>query len=486
MAFSSITRALGRSPLTGELLNKLGQQGILHLSGLARLPKGLVVSTLAQTSNRPLVVITATLEEAGRWTAQLEAMGWQTVHFYPTSESSPYEPFDPEAEMTWGQLQVLVELGNKDKSSKVAIVATGRALQPHLPPKDAFTPYSLTFERGQELNLNTLSEAVTRLGYERVNLVESEGQWSRRGDIIDVYPVAAELPVRLELFGDDLDQIREFDPATQRSLDRTDRLILTPTSFAPIIQANLTAEKLEGRISPEEQERFTGGQLLEGSRRFLGLAFDRPASLLDYLPGNTLVALDEPDMTEAHCDRWFEHVDEHWQDFQLLPKIHLPYQASLLQAEPFERVTLSELAEEKRGLNLASRPVSAIPHQFARLAETLRAERDRDPLLCFRSMIAPHSLFRIPEITLRSTNSKRNMSQPLSSILDWQNWKASFSRLSALSSLQTANSLDNKRLQLQPMFANADKLPPSKLIPTNYSLEILSFTRITVLVGLSS
>ena len=110
MAFSSIVRALGRSPLTSELLQKLTQQQALHLNGIARLPKGLVASALAQSQGRSLLVVTATLEEAGRWTAQLEAMGWQTVHFYPTSEASPYEPFDPESEMTWGQMQVLADL----------------------------------------------------------------------------------------------------------------------------------------------------------------------------------------------------------------------------------------------------------------------------------------------------------------------------------------------------------------------------------------
>lgn len=379
MAFSSITRALGRSPLTTELLSKLEQQHVLHLNGLARLPKGIVASTLAQTANRPLVVITATLEEAGRWTAQLEAMGWKTVQFYPTSEASPYEPFDQEAEMTWGQLQVLADLvkAGNEPDHQFTIVATERALQPHLPPVDAFTPYSLTLTKGQEINLQTLSDALARLGYERANLVETEGQWSRRGDIIDVFPVASELPVRLELFGDELDQIREFDPATQRSLDRTEKIILTPTSFAPIIQAQLTPDRLEPYLSPDEQERFAEGQLMEGTRRFLGLAFERPASLLDYLPSQTLIAIDEPDMTAAHSDRWFEHVEEHWQEFQTLPKLHRSSAESLTQLEHFDRLTLAELAEEKRGLNLASRPVPAIPHQFARLAETLRGERDR-------------------------------------------------------------------------------------------------------------
>ena len=129
MPFSAIVRALGRSPLTTEILSKLTRQQIYHLNGLPRLPKGLVTSTLAQIEQRNLVVICATLEEAGRWAAQLEAMGWQTVHFYPTSEASPYEPFDPETEMTWGQMQVLADLVKsyqslaKDKR-QMAIVAT--------------------------------------------------------------------------------------------------------------------------------------------------------------------------------------------------------------------------------------------------------------------------------------------------------------------------------------------------------------------------
>ncbi|MCY7322145.1 MAG: transcription-repair coupling factor, partial [Phormidesmis sp. CAN_BIN36] len=381
MAFSSITRALGRLPLTAELLNKLSQQQFLRLSGLARLPKGLVSSTLAQAQTRPLLVVTATLEEAGRWSAQLEAMGWQTVHFYPTSETSPYESFDPEAEMNWGQLQVLADLVKMNDGSEkpsLAIVSTERALQTHLPPVEAFTPYCLSLDRGKELNLNTLSNELARLGYERVNLVETEGQWSRRGDIIDVFPVAAELPVRLELFGDELDQIREFDPSTQRSLDSIDRLVLTPTSFSPIIQSHLTFEQVESYLSPEDQERFEQGHAIEGMRRFLGLAFSKPASLLDYLPDNTLIALDEPEMCEAHGDRWFDQVEEHWQEISHpFPKTHRSFAASLAEVECFDRLFLSELAEEKNGLNLASRPVPAVPHQFGRLAETLRGERDR-------------------------------------------------------------------------------------------------------------
>jgi transcription-repair coupling factor (superfamily II helicase) len=379
MAFSSITRALGRSPLTTELLSKLNGQRSLSLNGVSRLPKGLVASTLAQAQQRSLLVITATLEEGGRWAAQLEAMGWATVHFYPTSESSPYESFDSEAEMTWGQLQVLADLlGIKGAGDKaLAIVATERALQPHLPPVEAFYPYCLTLDKGMDLSLEDLGQRLATLGYERVALVETEGQWSRRGDIVDVFPVAAELPVRLELFGDELDQIREFDPSTQRSLDSITRLVLTTTTFSPIIAAELRSQlpQASEHLNPEELEQLQAGTL-EGMRRFLGLAFDRPASLLDYLTENTLITIDEPDQCQAHGDRWFENAEEQWQELTHLPKIHRSFADSLASIQ-HERLNLTELAEEGNGLNLSSRPVPAVPHQFARLAETLRQERDR-------------------------------------------------------------------------------------------------------------
>ncbi|NEQ81592.1 MAG: transcription-repair coupling factor, partial [Moorea sp. SIO2I5] len=290
MALSSIIRTLEHSPLTSELLTKLNRQQSLYLNGIPRLPKGLVASALAKADQRLLFVVCSTLEEASRWATQLEAMGWNTVHLYPTSEASPYEPFDPESEMTWGQMQVLADLVERLKVDRLpvessdlqpnnvqpstngmAIVATQAALQPHLPPVDAFKPYCLTLNQGMTWDGKNLDEKLAQLGYERVPLVETEGQWSRRGDIVDVFPVALELPVRLEWFGDELEQLREFDPATQRSLDKIDGIVLTPTDFGHIISQVLRtskAELIQSYLSPQEQESFEAGQSLEGSRRF--------------------------------------------------------------------------------------------------------------------------------------------------------------------------------------------------------------------------
>jgi len=391
MAFSSIVRALARSPLTAELIIKLNKQQELRLNGISRLPKGLVASALANYEDQDLCVICATLEEAGRVFAQMEAMGWKTVHFYPTSEASPYEPFDPENELSWGQMQVLADLvSGQLQKQKTAIIATVGALQPHLPPQSAFKAFCVTLQAGMEFDLDGFGEKITILGYERVPLVETEGQWSRRGDIVDVFPVSSELPVRLEWFGDEIEQIREFDPATQRSaLDKVEKITLTPTSFAPIVLDALKdcadfSNNVEPRI-PTHETSLQESDLtsLEGSRRFLGLAFAEPASLLDYLSENTLVAIDEPEQCYAHSDRWVENAGSQWSvvSSQLsieLPKIHRSFDECIAEITNFRKLYLSELSEENSGLNLASRPIPVTPHQFAKLAETIRQERDRN------------------------------------------------------------------------------------------------------------
>ncbi|MEG4914983.1 transcription-repair coupling factor [Microcoleus sp. B7-D4] len=417
MTFSSIIRTLGRSPLATELLNKLKRHRCLQLNGIARLPKGLVASALAQQEGRSLLVVTATLEEAGRWVAGLEAMGWQTVHFYPTSEASPYElSYSDENEMTWGQMQVLADLVEKREtnanSKPIAIVATERALQSHLPPPAAFEPYCLTLKRGAVQDSKILDRQLVSMGYDRVTLVEMEGQWSRRGDIVDVFPVAAEFPVRLEWFGDDLEQIREFDPSSQRSLDKVDRLVLTPTNFNTIIKAVLSEKKVDeiNHIGSVDTENEPENEAEKFVRRLLGLAFEQPASLLDYLPENTLVVVDEPQGCEAHSDRWYENAQEQWNNCNResvvageateklpianlkVPKIHRTFAESMADVAAFERLELSELAEDSTAkklqssaegdqlpsaINLASRPVPVMPHQFAKLSQMLREERDR-------------------------------------------------------------------------------------------------------------
>jgi transcription-repair coupling factor (superfamily II helicase) len=197
-------------------------------------------------------------------------------------------------------------------------------------------------------------------------------------------------------------------PSSQRSLDKVERLVLTPTNFNAIIKAVLAEKKVDeinhlGSVDTvNETEKFV--------RRLLGLAFEKPASLLDYLPENTLVVVDEPQGCEAHSDRWFENAEQQWKNCEQesvvadggteklpishlkVPKIHRTFAEARADVAAFDSVELSELAEDSTtkkfqisaegdqlpsAINLASRPVPVMPHQFAKLSQMLREERDR-------------------------------------------------------------------------------------------------------------
>jgi transcription-repair coupling factor (superfamily II helicase) len=396
MPLSALVRQLQQATLTGELRARIGRSERLRLSGAGRGARALISSALAEQA--PLLVVVPTMEEAGRWAAMLELMGWRSCHLYPTSEGSPYEPFDPTSEITWGQLQVLSELldlrsvDGKDGAygrQRLAIVATERALQPHLPPPAALQEQCLSLRKGDSLNLEQLGETLTRLGYERVTTIEQEGSWSRRGDIVDVFPVSSELPVRLEFFGEELEKLREFDPATQRSLDPIEVVRLTPSGHGPLIAAALREampDGLEQLLSPEALEHLLEGGTPEGLRRLMGLAWGRPASLLDYLPDATLVAIDEQRACLAHGQQWFDHVVDHHAETEAelgleqgtsVPAVlHRPPAETLAEAcEGFSGFDLAELHESDSHANsfdLASRPVPAYPNAFGKLAELIK------------------------------------------------------------------------------------------------------------------
>lgn len=376
MKLAGILRVLARSPLTQELIKTLQQKQSLHLNGLPRFPKGLVASAIAQTAGKNLLVVCATLEEASRWAAQLEIMGWQSVNFYPTLEVSPYDGLTDgltaASETTWGQLQLLADLVTTQNLTGRAIVTTTNALQPHLPLPTEFQPHCLQLTQGLTQDLAHLDQKLAALGYSRVSLVEGEGQFSRRGDILDVFPVAAELPVRLEWFGDQLENLKEFDPATQRSLDKITTLTLTPTSF---------------------QHWFSGDEA-EPANSLANLG--ELVSLLSYLPENTLLAIDELDQCLAHSNKAWEYAETQWQQLATAnpqqPLLHFRLDQILagtgMQTEPnrsaasFLQLYLSELVEtlpetSMATVNLASRRIPTLPHQFAKLAELIRQEIHR-------------------------------------------------------------------------------------------------------------
>jgi len=388
MPLGSLVHQLQHAPLTSQLAQRTRGDQRLCICGGSPMARSLITSALARQRDRSLLVITPTLEEAGRWTARLETMGWPTVLFYPTSETTPYEDLDPTSEITYGQLQVLGELMGQQEP--LVVVASERSLQPHLPPRTALQESCLSLKRGTVMDLGTMSARLSQLGYERVSTVEQEGTWSRRGDILDIYPVNGELPVRMEFCEDEVEKLRQLDPVSQRSLETIEQLWITPKGYAPLIAQELrkaTPPALETLLGEQALEALDQGQTPEGLRRLLGHVFCQPASLLDYMPSHGLVVVDQWASCVAHGQQWVDHAESQLHELkaELAPEaaalikgtMHQPMGRCLEQMEPWEGFDLAELetTDHPNHFSLSARPVPCLANQFGKLATLLGKQR---------------------------------------------------------------------------------------------------------------
>ncbi len=165
-------------------------------------------------------------------------------------------------------------------------LATARSMMTGTISPRQFLAHSRYLKRGGSTQLDAILRYLIDIGYTHTNLVTDKGEFSRRGGILDIWPPAERVPLRLEFFGNEIDTLRTFDPATQRSNEHRDWIRITPAR-----------EGLPGLFQTTwaEQLPFVDRDLPEDERLelFLPLMGDRPASLLDYLPEETLIAIDD-------------------------------------------------------------------------------------------------------------------------------------------------------------------------------------------------
>jgi len=115
-------------------------------------------------------------------------------------------------EIEFSQLTVISKLIKKEKKELNIVISTERSLQPHLINKNLFIENKLDLQKGVQIEIQELANKLTLLGYTKDNVTSTEGFWSRRGEIIDIYPVNNEFPIRLEFFDNIIEKIREYDP----------------------------------------------------------------------------------------------------------------------------------------------------------------------------------------------------------------------------------------------------------------------------------
>jgi transcription-repair coupling factor (superfamily II helicase) len=163
------------------------------------------------------------------------------------------------------------------------IVASARALMTRTLPRRYFLKNSKRLKVGDQLLITQLLETWVCIGYEPVNTVLEPGQFSHRGGLLDIWVPSQLFPVRLDFFGDELDIIKSFDPASQRTLENLEQILITPAREFILPSPDFQLPDVE----------------TQPSEFHLPLLHEFPASLLDYLPSKSLVLIDDLSITEA-------------------------------------------------------------------------------------------------------------------------------------------------------------------------------------------
>ena len=261
----------------------------------------LAIAEAAARANGPLIVIAQSSREAEALSDEIRffAGAGLSVRVFPDLETLPYDGFSAHPDITSARLATLAELPRARHG--VWLVAIDTLLQ-RLAPRSYIEAYSLKVHVGETLDLEALRAQLALAGYAAVTQVVAHGEFAVRGSLIDVFPMGSDTPYRIDMLDRDVDSIRRFDPDTQRSLDKLDRIQLLPARETPLNPDAVREFRRRYRL------RFTGdlseqaiyrdvssGIAPGGIEFFLPLFFDRTSHLFEYLPPGSVIV----DMNDA-------------------------------------------------------------------------------------------------------------------------------------------------------------------------------------------
>ncbi len=288
----SLADALADTPAISDVLR--GRASVLAVPEPAR---ALAIAALAIVGERrPVLAAVATTAEAERLADDLALLlGDDEVELFPAWETLPFERVSPAIETMGRRLHVLWRL--TDPSRRPAVVVTPlRALIQRLGPHvEDVAP--LEVRRGDVVDLDELVRSLVGIGYRREDLVEHRGEVAVRGSIVDVFPSTADGPVRIDLWGDEVDRLTSFSVADQRSTGDLEEVRLLPCrEVLPTAEVRARAEGLVAQQpwGREQWERLADGQTFDGMESWLPWVAGEERVLPDLLDADAQIVLVEP------------------------------------------------------------------------------------------------------------------------------------------------------------------------------------------------
>src|SRR5664279_1632645 len=295
------------------------------VSGMTATARSLYVPLMARAAKQPVIVVVADNKAAEALEPMLRAgceltgaIDPNRVVRLPAHDVLPFENLSPHPDVQEQRAAALWKLvtGTVD-----ILIAPVEAAGLKLFDRDYYAGLAVTLKRGEEVDVEVLTGHLASVGYTQMDLVEMPGQFTRRGGILDVYSPEHDRPVRIELFGDEIETIRKFDPETQRSQSGLDETQLLPLTETPVterllaaVHGRLNRARLEVEGEGEDEEMAAdlaaaGGVSVFPGWEFFSAVAGAEKSLLSLAPKCALF-VDEPAMVRNQIDRWWNKVEQ--------------------------------------------------------------------------------------------------------------------------------------------------------------------------------
>ncbi len=295
--------------------------GRKRVSGLTATARALYLPLFARTAQSPVVVVVAdnkaadSLQLALRAACELTgAIEPERVLRLPAHDVLPFENMSPHPDVQEQRASALWKIATGVAS---IVIVPVEAASMRVFPADYYANLGRILRREEEIDMDELTTHLASVGYSPMDIVEMPGQFTRRGGIFDVYSPEADRPVRMELFGDEIESLRKFEPDSQRSSTVIDETWLLPLTETPVSEDLLAAvhQRLTGsRLEAEDPELLNRALTAGGVSVFPGWEFFCPVAgadrtLFDLFP-KVQVLVEEPAMVRNQLDRWWNKVEQ--------------------------------------------------------------------------------------------------------------------------------------------------------------------------------
>ena len=294
--------------------------GRLGVSGLTPTAKALLIVLAQKAASRPLIVLVRDNRAAEDLLPLLQGLAELTgavdpdsILKLPTRDVLPFQNLSPHPEIQEERATALWKISTGDARIVLAPVAAATI---RLASPEYYNDLARIVRRGESIDTDSLVHHLNTVGYNAADVVEMPGDYALRGGILDVYSPEADRPLRIEFFGDEVESIRKFDPATQRSSTPVDEARLLPLTETSVredllgaIHVRLSGKRIAGDEDAVERANRSGGVTVFPGWEFYAAVARESRSLFGLMPQAAVLA-DEPESLEQELDRFWTRIEE--------------------------------------------------------------------------------------------------------------------------------------------------------------------------------